>query len=300
MPPPPLPFTVVITSRDEAKTLGRALDTLLHQTGAVPDEILVVCPDGPSAEVVTRYAAHYPQIRLVRDHGVGKPAALNLALPQASHDVLVLTDGDVYVDTDALRPLVEPLRDPSIGAVSGRPVSLNDRGTLLGYWSHVLVEAGAHRLRLRRTAQGQPIECSGYLYALRRRLVDHVPEEVLSDDGYISMQVWSQGYRIGYAPAARVYVRFPTTFQDWLRQKVRGVAGYYQPYLKDRPVMRSFWNEAVFGLWNTLAFARTPRELVWTLLLLAARVYVWFRGWLDVRLRPKPFQQLWERVESTK
>lgn len=300
MPTNPLPFTAIITSRHEETTLGHALDALLGQRGAVPDEILVICPDGPSAEVVGRYAAQYPGVRLVRDQGVGKPAALNLGLPQARHDIVVLTDGDVYVAADALSALIAPLREPAVGAVSGRPVSLNDRGTLLGYWSHVLVEAGAHRLRLRRTAQGLPIECSGYLYAFRRRLVDHVPEEVLSDDGYISMQVWSQGYRIGYAPEARVYVRFPTTFQDWLRQKIRGVAGYYQPYLKNRPVMRSFWNEAAFGLWNTLSFARTPREVLWTLLLLVARVYVWFRGWLDVRLRPKSFQQLWERVESTK
>ena len=291
---------MIITACREEQTVGRAIEAFLQQDVPSDTELLVVSPDDGTAAVAARYAAHDPRLRCMRDEGKGKPAALNLALSAATGDIALLSDGDVYVAPGAVEALLRPFSDPQTGIVSGRPVSLSPRSTMLGYWSHVLVDAGAHRQRLLRAARGEYLECSGYLYAFRRTLFTAIPEDALAEDGLISHRIWEQGFHTTYAPEAVVYVKFPTSYQDWLKQKVRTAGGYAQPYLRGAAGIKSFRSEAVHGVVSALQYAQSLQELWWTLLLFLARVHVWLRvGW-DVKLRKKPFAAVWQRVHSTK
>lgn len=291
--------SVIITAFREPKTVGRAIEAVLNQ---VPErgKILVVCPDPETMAVVDDYAAHYPQVRHVADPQRGKPAALNYGLRAAQGDIVVLSDGDVAIEDGALAPLLAPFEDEQVGAVTGRPVSTNARDTALDYWSHFLTDS-AHRVRLRRDRAGKFLLCSGYLFAFRRELVERVPEDALAEDAVISHQIARQGYRIRYAPQARVWVNYPTTYDDWLRQKVRSAGGYVQDYVRKSPVhMRSAFLEAWQGLSLLLRYPQNLRELLWTGLLFAARLHLWILVFLKVRVLRRPLSKLWQRVETTK
>jgi cellulose synthase/poly-beta-1,6-N-acetylglucosamine synthase-like glycosyltransferase len=143
--------------------------------------------------------------------------------------------------------------------------------------------------------------CSGYLYAIRAGLIDTIPEDALAEDAVISHRIAEWGHVIRYAPDATVLVRYPTTYRDWLRQKVRSAGGYAQPFIAHSPLrMRSFRDEAASGLWRALRYARNLREFFWTLLLIGARLHLWLLILWLVRLRRRPLGELWQRVESTK
>jgi len=263
-------------------------------------EILVICPDPGTIAVVDDYAARHPAVRRVTDPQRGKPAALNVGLKAARGDVVVLSDGDVVVAEDALAPLLAPFKDPQVGAVSGRPVSVSPRDVLLGYWSHLLTES-IHQMRLARDQTGRFLVCSGYLFAFRRALIEHVPEDALAEDAVISHFIARQGYRIRYGPQARVFVKYPTTYRDWLRQKVRTSGGYAQDHVRKSQVrMRSAWLEILNGTPLALRYPRNPREFLWTVLLFAARLHVWLLVFVNVRLLRRPLVALWQRVETTK
>lgn len=292
-------ISVLITAFREAATVGRAIEAFLAQLppGA---EIVVVCPDPQTIAVVDDYAARYPAVRHVADPQRGKPAALNAGLKAVRGDVIVFSDGDVLVAEGALPPLLAPFADPQVGAVSGHPVSTNPRDTVLGYWSHLLTES-IHQMRLARDEAGQFLVCSGYLFACRRSLITHVPEDALAEDAVISHRVAEQGYRIRYAPEARVFVKYPTTYRDWLRQKVRSAGGYIQDYVRRSPLrMRSAWLEVIQGTRLALRYPRTAREFFWTLLLFLARLHLWLLVFVKVRLLRCPLHDLWQRVETTK
>jgi biofilm PGA synthesis N-glycosyltransferase PgaC len=267
-----------------------------------PDsELLVVCPDVATTAVVHHYAQFHPFIHHVPEpERRGKPAALNLGLHAAQGDIVVFSDGDVIIGEQALEPLLAPFADERVGAVTGRPFSSSPRTTQLGYWSHVLVE-GAHQTRLGRHAAGAFLLCSGYLFAARRRLIPPIPEDALAEDAVISHRIAEQGFQICYAPEAAVSVKYPTTYADWLRQKVRSAGGYAQEYVRHSPYsMRSAKLEAQQGSSLALKFARSPRELWWTLLLFAARLHLWLLVFWRVRVMKRPLTTLWQRVESTK
>ena len=292
-------LSVLITAFREAATVGQAIEAFLHQ---LPDdaEILVVCPDPKTTAVVDDYAARYARVRHVADTQRGKPAAINAGLKAAQGEIIVLSDGDVLVEEDALAPLLAPFADLQVGAVSGRPISANPRDTLWGYWSHMLVDS-VHQMRLARDRASQFLFGSGYLFALRRSLLDHIPEDALAEDAVISHHIADLGYRIRYAPQARVFVRYPTTYDDWLRQKVRSAGGHSQDYVRRHPQrMRSAWLEILHGTRLALRYPRNPREFWWTLLLFPARLHLWLLVFINVRLLRRPLKKLWQRVETTK
>jgi len=301
-------LSVIITAFHEADTVGQAMEAFLAQ---LPEqaELIVVCPDPETTAVVDGYAertsAGRAPVRHVADPQRGKPTAVNAGLEAAKGEIVVLSDGDVLVDEEALEPLLAPFSDPHVGAVTGHPVSVNARDTAMGYWSHLLTDT-IHRMRLRRHRQGRFLLCSGYLFAFRRSLVDRVPEDALAEDAVISHRIAQQrrargACRIRYAPEAHVYVRYPTSYSDWLRQKVRSAGGYAQRYVCESPVrMRSAWLELRTGARMALAYPRNPREFLWTLLLFAARLHLWVLVLIKVRLLQRPLDTLWKRVESTK
>jgi cellulose synthase/poly-beta-1,6-N-acetylglucosamine synthase-like glycosyltransferase len=291
-------LTILITAFREERTLPQALSAICSQEAAQGVQVLVICPDEATEEAARRAL---PSVEVIRDPGRGKPGAINIGLNAARGDLIILTDGDVYVSDESLSALLEPFRDPAVGAVSGRPLSLNDRGRMLGYWSHLLTDAGAHLERLERDQRGEFMVCSGYLYAIRRGLIEQIPEDALADDAVVSHLIGEGGHRVRYAPDALVYVHYPTTYRDWLRQKTRSAGGYIQPVIANSPLqMRGFQDEARRGSWRALRYARSPLEFLWTLLLFAARLHLWGLIFWRVRVRRESLIRLWQRVETTK
>ena len=292
-------ISVIITSYREAATIGRALDAFLAQLPA-DAELLVVCPDPETTAVVDEYSRRHLVVRHVADPGQGKPMALNCGLAAARGEIVALSDGDVVIGADALRPLLAPFADAAVGATTGRPVSTSPRDTMLGYWSHLLTDS-AHQVREKRDQAGQFLLCSGYLFAFRRALIGDIPVDALAEDAVISHEIAQTGYRIRYVPEAQVFVKYPTTYRDWLRQKVRSAGGYAQDTIRKSPFsMRSARLEVVDGTRLALAYPRNLRELAWTLLLFAARLHLWLLVFWNVRVRHRPLKALWQRVETTK
>jgi len=289
--------SILVTAFREPKTLSVALDALTSQAQDIDAEIIVICPDNATAQT----AASYESVTILRDPGLGKPKALNLGLQAARGMIIVMTDGDVSIEPGALSALLAPFSEPRTGAVSSRPVSINSRDTMLGYWSHLLTEAGAHVERLERDRLGEFFICSGYLYAIQSGLITDIPEYALAEDAVISHIIGAQGYQIRYAPDARVLVKYPTTYKDWLKQKVRSAGGYAQPIIANSSLrMRSFWHELLHGTLPALMYPRNFREFIWSLALFGARLHLWLLILWRVKLRRQPLHQLWQRVESTK
>jgi cellulose synthase/poly-beta-1,6-N-acetylglucosamine synthase-like glycosyltransferase len=290
-------LSVLITAYQEPTTIKRALKHLIPQVNLLSDEIIVICPDDETAAAAQKTA----QIRVIKDPGTGKPAALNLGLSVAKGDIIVMTDGDVYITYNAIAALIAPFAEEIVGAVSGHPKSLSPRDTMLGYWSHLLTEAGAHTERLERDRAGKFFVCSGYLYAIRGGIIDAIPEDSLAEDAVVSHLVAEQGFRVRYAPDADVFVLYPSTYADWLKQKVRSAGGYTQSVIAHSNLrMRSFLHEAWNGWWRAIRYARTFREFRWTLALFAARLHLWLLIFWRVRIRHESLIQLWKRVETTK
>ena len=267
--------SVVITSFKEPETIGGAVEAVLDQA----DQVIVVAPDKE-----TLLAARRKGVELYQDQGKGKSLALNLAFTKVKHKFVVLTDGDVSVEKKAISFLLKPFVDSKIGIVSGRPVPTNDKKTLFGFWAYLLTEA-AHQWRCRSNC----FDCSGYLLAIRTNLLTKIPPGHLAEDAFLSREVLKKDFKVAYAPKAKVYVKFPSNFPDWIKQKIRSVGGAGRG-----------WKVEIGESWRLFSFCRNPKELFYLFLLFLARAYLWLLIFWKLRIKKQSLKKIWQRVESTK
>ncbi len=290
-------ISIIITSYKEPKTIGKSIEAIL-KNNLKNYEIIVIAPDKQTLDVVKNYKRRNKKIKTLKDFGKGKPAALNLAISKAKGEILILTDGDVYISEDSIKYLLEPLRNKKIGAVSGNPISLNPKNNILGYWAYILTNI-ANQRRLKALKLKKRFFCSGYLFAIRKNLFPKLSKELLSEDGFVSHEVYQLGYKIAYAEKSRVYVKYPTNFKDWIIQKKRSTGGYNQIRKLTGIEIRSFKKES-FGALRLFKFISNPKELFWLFLLFMARIYLWIIIYKDINLNKKTHKEIWRRVESTK
>src|SRR3989344_4500877 len=159
--------SVIITAFREPKTIGKAIQVIAKQLGN-NDEILVVAPDNETLEEAKKIKDK--RVKLIKDAGKGKPAAMNLAVKHAKGEILVWTDGDVSISQNSIAELTRPLKDNSVGAVTGRSVSIDSQKDKYAFWGCVLSEV-AHERRFKATQTAQRIFCSGYLFAIKKELM---------------------------------------------------------------------------------------------------------------------------------
>lgn len=290
-------ISVVITSFKEPHIIGRAIEAVIRQNIKEKYEILIVAPDKETLDVAKEYAKKDKRIRLIKDPGKGKPTALNMIFRKARGDVLVLSDGDVYMGDNALAYLLPHMKNKEVGAVTGRVVSTNRPDSMLNYWAYLGAET-FHRMRLLQTRHKENVLCTGYLYAVRKNLVHVMPAHTLADDAFVTESVWQHGKRTVYEPQAHVYVHYPATLIDWIKQKKRTAGRFYQS-TQGKSKIHSFADELRIGL-SSLRLIHEPVHLFWFMGLIVMRAYLWARIMFDRRLWNRSFNKAWERVESSK
>ena len=100
-------ISIVITSFNEPKTIGRCIDSFLNQKIKESYELIISAPDKETQDIVNHYSRRYSQIKLFKDPGKGKAFAINLLLPHLRGEIIILTDGDVYVSNNSVEEIMK-------------------------------------------------------------------------------------------------------------------------------------------------------------------------------------------------
>jgi cellulose synthase/poly-beta-1,6-N-acetylglucosamine synthase-like glycosyltransferase len=196
--------SVVIAARNEAASIGPRLDNLAA-LDYPPDRLeVVVASDGSEDDTVgiARSRAG-EQVTILELDRVGKADALNAAVARTSGEIVVFTDANTSFATDAIRAIVAPFADPTVGGVAGNQVYTSDGqtpgdGGERSYWDFDRV------LKRAESIAGSTVSATGAIYALRRDLVPTIVAGV-TDDFYTSTAVVERGYRLVFAPDAIAY-----------------------------------------------------------------------------------------------
>lgn len=293
-------ITLVITAFKEPN-VGKAIESALNQNTKYPYDILVSAPDKETLDIAKKYSLGHKNLRVFKDPGKGKSYALNLIFSNLDSDILILTDGDVYISNNSVQEIVDMFNNPELGCLTGKPVPTEDKKTMYGYWANFLFE-GAHRMRKMASENNSFLECSGYLFAFRRSIIKHIPVDV-AEDTVIPYFFWEKGYSIGYAEKAEVYVKNVTNFRDWLKQKIRTSKAHETLYkyvdIKITPRVKTFGNEAR-GISLLFSYPKNFKEVMWTFELVFARLFMWSSVLFETKIKNKNYGDAWERVESTK
>jgi cellulose synthase/poly-beta-1,6-N-acetylglucosamine synthase-like glycosyltransferase len=229
------PVSIVVPAYDEAVGIERAVRSLAGVD--YPDHEVIVVDDGSTdgtADVVE--ALGLARVRVLRQPNRGKAAALNAGVAAARHDAIVTVDADTVFEPGTLRRLVQPLRDPGVGAVSGNTKVANRRG-IIGRWQHIEYVIGFNLdRRMYELLRCMPT-VPGAIGAFRREALAAVggfSGATLAEDTDVTIAVGRAGWRVVYAEGARAWTEAPSSLAGLWRQRYRWAYGTIQSIWKHR------------------------------------------------------------------
>jgi cellulose synthase/poly-beta-1,6-N-acetylglucosamine synthase-like glycosyltransferase/peptidoglycan/xylan/chitin deacetylase (PgdA/CDA1 family) len=230
------PVSVIVPAYNEKEGIEAAVRSLAG--GDHPGGIEVVVVDDGSTDNTADLvrAMGLPNVRVVQVPNGGKPNALNTGVAMASHDLIVMVDGDTVFEPESLRRLVQPFADPRVGAVAGN-VKVGNRNSLVARWQHIEYVIGFNLdRRLYDVLKCMPT-IPGAIGAFRRQALAEaggMSHDTLAEDTDVTMALCRAGWHVVYEERARAWTEAPATLKQLWTQRYRWSYGTMQAMWKHR------------------------------------------------------------------
>jgi succinoglycan biosynthesis protein ExoA len=209
---------------DEERHIEAAVRGVLRQD--YPGELELILAVGPSADrthqIADALAAADPRIRVVDNPAARTPAALNLGIAMAKHEIIVRVDGHGELTDGYIRRAVELLDETGAANVGG---VMDAQGTTP--FEEAVAVAYTTRLGLGGSAfhlpESPPAEAETVFLGVFRKdaLVDvgGFDESMhRAQDWELNYRLRTSGYKIWFSPELRVTYRPRSTVRDLVRQ----------------------------------------------------------------------------------
>lgn len=229
-------FSLLVPAYQEEAVLRGTLERLLQQTHPWVEIVCIVREDDPGTATVAREVAVRAgqRIKVVASNywPRNKPAAMNLALPQCTGDIIGIFDAEDIVHPELLRN-VDSLFQESDADVVQSGVQL------MNFWSswysvrNVLEYYFWFRSRLHFHAAARFIPLGGNTVFLRAsviRAAEGWDDECLAEDCEVGVRLSSSGHNVAvaYDPELVTREETPDSFKSLFKQRTRWNQGFLQ------------------------------------------------------------------------
>ena len=181
------------------------------------------------------YGSH-PSVSAYRKENGGKASALNYGIAHAQHEIVIGLDADTIFDDDTVAELVQPLKDPSVGAVAGN-AKVGNRINLVTRWQALEYVTSQNLDRRAFSLLDCITVVPGAVGAWRRSVVQQVGgfrEDTLAEDQDLTLAIRRAGLSVAYADGAVAYTEAPDTLRGLAKQRFRWSFGTLQCTWKHR------------------------------------------------------------------
>lgn len=286
-------LTVGIAVHNEEKCIKKVIS--LWQKEPV-GEILIISSGSTDRtdSIIRSLIEKDPRIRLISEREKkGKPSAINKILSAAKGDIIIMTDGDVYVEPGASSLLEAHFSGNKIGLVAGHPIPLDLEG-VPGRWMRISCDI-LHEKR----SKNIELDVTGNLYAIKKGIIEKIPENTTLDDVYVALEVKKKGYSIVYEPEAKVRVKGVRTIGDFISQKTRTRVGWHQIHETEKAdISRTPIGELTY-MPKLAKYIITPLGIIAVLSYLMLSAATWLLAWWKWKTE-KNYLKLWKSAKSTK
>jgi glycosyltransferase involved in cell wall biosynthesis len=219
-------ISVAICTRNRAKQLARAVESVLPQLGS-DTELLIVdnASTDETAQVAAALAARNPAVRVCRETTPGIPSARNAALRNARGRHILFFDDDELAEPgwlDAYRDFLKTPPTDKLGCVGGPYIEQHEGPTPAWLDPHY----GCYRIA---TSTGRLVEGTtpatgncAYLRELVVRMGGFLEQLPRRHDSELNVRLRNAGYEIWWLESARVRhiipasrLRFKTQARLW-------------------------------------------------------------------------------------
>jgi cellulose synthase/poly-beta-1,6-N-acetylglucosamine synthase-like glycosyltransferase len=245
-PSEPTDFTpsvsILIPAHNEEKVIGRLLEQITTFTYPKDKMQVIVLDDASNdktGKIADDFKDRYPYIEVVhRDLNAGasgKASAMNQGFTLCKGEIVLCFDADYYPQMDIIEKLTQSFLDPTVGAVQGRVVVLNEPQNIVTRLV-ALERVGGYRVdQQARDNLGLITQFGGTVGGFRSSLLKNLggwDESVLAEDTDLTFRVYLAGYKIRYEVDAECYEEAVDSWRSYWRQRYRWAKGHMQCFFK--------------------------------------------------------------------
>ena len=189
----------------------------------------------------------------------GKMAALKHGMKEVNSEIVVMTDANTMINKEAIKVIVEKMRNPKVGCVSGEKRVMarnNSQAAAEGegmYWKY---ESFLKRMD---SELYSAMGAAGELCVIRKQLFEEIPDDTLLDDFVLSMRIVERGFTIAYTSDAYAMEYGSADIKEESKRKRRIAAGGLQSCWRLRSLMNPLRHPVVSFLFVS------HRVLRWTI-----------------------------------
>jgi cellulose synthase/poly-beta-1,6-N-acetylglucosamine synthase-like glycosyltransferase len=233
-------YSFIVPTKNEETVIRRCLDGILN-IDYPKEKIQIIIVDGQSTDdtmkICTEFEQKYPKtFKVISEKTTsGKPAALNIALPYATGELIAVFDADSLPERDVLTKVTAYFSDPTIQAIQGRTTSINEKSSILTRviameeraWFQMLL-TGREKLQLF-------VPLNGSCQFIRRNILEELngwDEHSLTEDVELAVRLVEKKHLVKYAPDVCSGQETPNALNSLIKQRVRWYRGYMETALK--------------------------------------------------------------------
>lgn len=264
---------LVICAHNESATIAQRVQNALKLDYPHERLRIWIASDGSTdatVQVAREAASGDGRVRVLDLPRTGKAGALIVAVQEGSAPVIAFSDANSEWCENALRCLVAPLADASVGGVAGdqryrKSRNAGESSGEQGYWSFDRLLKGWQ------SAAGSTISATGAIYCVRRTLFQPPPPDA-TDDFMISTGVVHAGKRLVFAADACAEEMPAASTGLEYQRKVRVISRGLRGVIYRRALLNPF-RTGLYGL--QLLVHKLWRRLVWIPLLFLVILAPW-------------------------
>jgi cellulose synthase/poly-beta-1,6-N-acetylglucosamine synthase-like glycosyltransferase len=230
--------SILIPARDEEEVIGRLLQRMGELTYPHDKLQVIVIDDGSSdstGRIADEYSSRYTFIEALHrengNGGKGKASAMNAGFKCARGEIVLCFDADYYPQRDIVEKLAKEFTDPSVGAVQGRVVVLNEPQNMVTRLV-ALERIGGYRVdQEARDNLGLIPQFGGTVGGFRRSVLESIggwDESMLAEDTDLTFRVYLAGYTVRYVVDAECYEEAVDNWKAYKQQRYRWARGHMQ------------------------------------------------------------------------
>lgn len=248
------PFVdILIAAHNEEDGIATCINSILS-SNYPPEKIRVFVGDDGStdatASVVETIISTDSRVKILLRARGGKNAALDLLIPLVDASIVVFMDADTIIEKDALRHLVAPFHDESVGAT----ISVRDPSTVKTQAIKEIGDLGYRendsRVNQYESDLHSTVTSYGAFYAVRSELISSLNNSKVADDFVMILRAMRAKKRVVVANQAIANEMRHNSIRVEVNRKVRTVSGGIAALWMERTLLLPKYGWVAFFLWS--------------------------------------------------
>jgi len=223
---------------NEEASIADTINALLKVKYPKGRKEIIIINDGSkdkTASIIKKFVEKHKEIKLIDKKNSGKADSLNQGIKIAKGELIAVVDADSYPNEDSLYKMVGYFEDEKVAAVTSRVLVKNKKNFLERFQDvdYITIAWGRKMMDF----IGCVYVTNGPLSVYRKNVVQKLGgfnTKNITEDIELTWHILSAGYKTKMSYSTEVYTTVPSSFKQWIKQRIRWNLGGLQTIYKYR------------------------------------------------------------------